>query len=424
MKRTLTAIAASLSLLGVLPSCVRTHDDLKAKARTPNAQSTCTDRGGEANRADSFDEGELRARWPKQLADVWFVAPLPSARRADYVRSGMPFPPYLWTEGQIDAQCAPAYLAWTGDGRADGYFVAAHWVEDGRQYREVFQLHLADGVLTATTGYEVQVLDEDLFWSPDSTVAYGDGGYRVLGVFSERKNGVSIFDGVPARVHFLCEQGDCSECKLSLYVAQLRELPAPWESPGRDSAPGVHPDVWTRNCKRRLSSHDSLVIETTEKSKAWQLRTDRRPTALYPSKARCQQDARSPDLNDRMIVPLPKFARVRVKHYSGTPRGTGRSSKQRFLTAEQTVALLFLFSEKEVFTGASGVHEGTFDVVSFELLDSAGSSVANGSAHVSSDCSSAAHSYLAPQELSELGRARCQQLLKLVGPLELEFFVR
>jgi hypothetical protein len=240
------------------------------------------------------DEGELRSRWPGQFADVLFSAPAKTHLEGEYLSADMPSPGYLWATGHVNAECSPTHLEWTDGGKARGYFVWSHWSEGGRVHRRVHELTLEDGVLVALTSFSIQVLDEDFFWSKVDGIAIGDGGSRVLGVFSGRNSDVMYFAGVPARAKFLCEEGDCTRCNLKLYVAQLRDLPWWFESPNRDSVPGVDLDVWVQKCGKQLPSQDTLLISKARNASLVQIRGDIRPTALYKSKADCLRDAQGP----------------------------------------------------------------------------------------------------------------------------------
>ncbi len=412
----LIAVSWFIGSLIAIPSCAGTCRESAAKV-APSPRSDCqVPEKDTAPTLSRSDERELRAQWPEQLNNVWFSAPVRTSAAEDYVKAGSSFVRYLWSD---DAECAPAYLNWS-EGRADGYFVVTRWQEDGREYRKVRTLQLIDGALAVSTGYDIQTLDEDLFWSTVSTIGTFDGGYQIPGVFSSREEGVSFFAGVSARIKFRCDEGDCSQCNLHLYVAQLRRLPWSFESPSPDSVPGLHPSRWARNCERELPQRMALLVKSAELSQAWQLRTDRRPTALYASIARCQKDARPPDPEARIIAELPSFDRVRVQRSLFTPLRTLMSTAQRLLTAEQTAALLSLFSEKDVFTGEWLSVEGKADVVSFEFLDREGQLIRDGVADVFSDCTGASHAIYGHQKLSELGQERCRHLLKVVGPLELD----
>ena len=364
------------------------------------------------------DETELRKRWPGQLANVEFSVPAMRSLRDAYLSSGNPFPRYLWADRV--AECASTYLVWTEEGRAYGYLVSARWQEEGREYRQIHKLSIVDGELEESTSYEIQTLDEELFWSKVSGVAFGDGGSRVLGEFSAREADVMLFAGVSARVRFRCDKEDCTRCSIRPYVAQLRQLPWPFETPSPDRVPGIHADAWVRKCGRQLPERDALLVKAAESAKAVQLRTEIRPAALYSSRLSCQKDARPIDPKDIAIEKLPPFYRVRSWRESGTPRGIQMVSKERYLTAEQTSALLALFSEKAVFTGRWPSDWGTFDLLRFDLLDSEDHLIENGSATVWFNCSMAEHSHFAAQELSELGKTRCERLLELLGKFNLE----
>jgi hypothetical protein len=350
---------------------------------------------------------------------VWFSAPAKTRLEHEYLNAEMPSPGYLWAAGYINVDCSPTHLEWTDVGQARGYYVATHWSEDGRQYRKVHELSMVDGVLEALTSWNIQVLDDDLFWSTIEGIAIGDGGFRVLGVFSERRADSMLFAGVPARVRFLCAGGDCAQCNLQPYVAQFRQLPWQFETSSREEASGVDPSSWFQKCGGALQEHDAHLIRKAENVSLVEVRTDIRPVAMYSSKDVCLRDARPPNPKDIKIAPFPPFSEVRAIRQTGTPRGSLMVSEEKHLLQEQIAALVTLFTEKESFSGAWPAEDGIYDYVDFRLSKSNGKAREVNSVTVSSDCSKAAQSYQKDQGLSELGIARCRRLLDLLGPFKL-----